>query len=917
MEAIKAAFVMTRGGGKAAEEAEAGKAEQPKPSVAVLSRIPALAVDTAMQLMSSGYLVSFVWQQEGEPRKAERLLWWDESDQGQLQLCWNDKGERKRQQQQWLDVVDVKDAVVGKELPVFAWSRLNAVDAEHCVTLYCSGAEQQLMHIVAEREESKASFVPALRAVLQRLMPAMAASAAAVAPAASPSIPLSPLHPTSPLDLLSTGCVFMSYSRSSPSPSLLSESAAYSAAAVFVFWDNSHAPSKYGSFYTCAPSAGRSFGTGYPPFSEILNGKRTPELLSPAAAAAPSDCCLSLIGKGGAGLHLQAATDVVRNVWIEAIKSLYAHCSKKPAAGAAAGQNAVSALSAVSLHCNDGVLASKLPLLVQGVNVIHHLHAKVGATGAAASMQHQRVFLSFEPTASSKGRLWWQVEDDRLKGGAKSAECCVDLHELQGVKVGSDDIQQRQQQHAVKLEADRCLSLWSASRRLDVEFLTAADRRAFLHALHAVLVTSRDLSTLRDSTLVVRNNAALQIVNSPMGLCELSCASASLPSTLCLSLPWGRMYCPLPAPQLVKFVAVFTPQGLGYVVLPVQEGWGKRVAVEVWMRAAAPMAGQASASAAAAAGGVVKVMAAVLDLTVIPIMPASMSDMVRQCFAGVRYATPLKGMGGHRGRRSTPIADAAAIKEVNSRYQRAASIEAAPVAPATPPTSAVAPAVQAPSLPLLRFGHLLHLWRSSASSPPARQAVLVLLEEASNRLHWHDVTAPKGDASDDSLALEELQRVVKGKSAGGFGDGSSGPAVDDSCCFSLLTRGGRVCFQAISSSAREEWLQELTRWLDFRNKVRPGAAQQQADQQARRCRQAALKRASGSPHYRPPRLRRCHSEASTTSQPASTSRLTARPRLPCASSCATSLRRLGSARSSGARSLRRLRGRRILSVASR
>ena len=288
----------------------------------------------------------------------------------------------------------------------------------------------------------------------------------------------------------------------------------------------------------------------------------------------------------------------------------------------------------------------------------------------------------------------------------------------------------------------------------------------------------------------------------------------------------------------VRFVAVYTAQGLGYVVLPWGEaGWGGRRMVEVWMRAGV------------GGVGVVKVMAMVGELTVIPIMPPSMLDMVRASFAGVRHATPLQGReGGHRGKRSLidvgaggVLTDPALVEELNARYRhevRSSSLDGAPPgrtpSPSLPnphpPSAAFAashPHLTHPtdthvppplSLPLLRLGHLLHLWRGVVPDV-TRQAVLVFLDEHSNRLYWHDATQPRTLVEGDTLRLEGGLRVVKGRVAGSFPEVPY-PGVDDTTCFTLLSPTARLSLQAISGGAREEWLAELGRWVEYRSRMR-------------------------------------------------------------------------------------------------
>ena len=348
-------------------------------------------------------------------RTEERLLWWDESEEdGDVVLCWNERGQRLRVAGQAMSVTAMTEVAVGKERPVFGGAEVEHHCAEHCVSMLCGEAGDQVIHVIAEREDSRASFVSALRTSLVHFQSKLPLATPTPAPS-TPSLPLSPLSATSPQALLSSGSTFVSFTRSSPSPSLLTLAPTFTSAVVFVHWDREQSPSKYGQFWVSPPGK-RERIAAYGAFSEILSGKRSAELQSPAAAAASADCCLSLVGAKGA-LHLQAGSEVQRNVWIEAIKCLYSQFSNK---NKDASSSPHSPFTSPSLSTPDTALAAKLPLLVQGVTCIHHMHAKVGGGVKAASIPPQRIFMSYEPTASTKGRLRWMLDDEHSARGARA-----------------------------------------------------------------------------------------------------------------------------------------------------------------------------------------------------------------------------------------------------------------------------------------------------------------------------------------------------------------------------------------------------------------------------------------------------------------------------------------------------------------
>ena len=800
VEGVRGVFAFNKGG-------EEGKDVQPR--TADVTRIAPLPFDTAVQLLSHGYLVVFLWEEGDEihpiVHAEERLIWWEEDDEGDVWLCWNEKGARTRVDGQCMDVRAMTEVGVGKERSVFAGEDLQHHPPHCCVSMLC-GEGQQIIHVIARREEAQFTFVAALRSFLLHFQ------SKALSPPALPALPLTPMGVTSPQALLSEGSAFISYSRTSPSPSLLTLTPAYTATVVFIHWDMSDSPSKYGQFFL-SPLGQKLRTHPYTQFTEILNGKRSPELLSPAASAAPSECCLSLVGAKGA-LHLQAGSELQRNGWIEAIKCLYSQFSNKNAGG----DVHASPFTSPTLCTTDSVLALKLPLLVQGVVVTSHMVVAKMGVARGVTIPPQRIVLSYDPTASVRGRLHWMNEEERGKGlRGQHPNTWIDLHEISGVKIGNDDWV-RGKGGDERAQDDRGVSVWTEKRRLYLEFATGAEKRGWVHALHAVMCSGRKLNEMECETVVVRTTGVVHVVNTPYGLGEVT-PCTPIPDILHFTLSWGRLYGPA-SPKIVRFIAVYTTQGLGYVVLPLTEpGWGGRRLVEVWMRAGGVGGG----------GGIMKVLAPVADLIVIPVMPPSMSDMIRQWFAGVRYPTPLQGVkGGHRGQKSLvdvggdgTLSGSALFEEVNVRYRdevRRASLDGATPSPhgsraASPPPVPVAQGGEGGvgALPLLRLGHLMHLW-TGVGADVARQSVLIFLDESKNRLYWHDVTAPKSYEEARTLPLDGV-RVVKGSRGGTFPT----PPVDDGTCFMLMVQMSvKLSLQAISGNARDEWIGELTRWLGSR-----------------------------------------------------------------------------------------------------
>ena len=814
VEALRNVFVLSRGGkdgggaAMAEEEEKVAASAQPVSRAANVALLPSVPLDVSIQLLGAGYTVTFVWQTGASAaiQREERLLWWDETEEdGDVQLCWNERLERKRVDRQYMSVHDIDTVWLGKQhnailtAPEFA-----SVPAEQCVSLLCT-RNQQAVHLVAERADSQASFVPSLRQVLLHFQSKVKVNRPA--PATAVTLPLTPLQPLTAAALLTAGSTFLSFHRDGPSPSLLTLAPTYCASSVFVQWERHDGGSKYGQFTVtplprsvAAPASPRPYG----PFHEILAGKRSAEFSADVAAAMPADCCLSLIGKDGA-LHLSAGSEVQRNLWIEAIKAVYAAANKPISDG-----------STALLQTNDTTLATKIPLLVQGVLAIQHLQLPAVAGVKTAAIPPQRVWLAYEPTLTPKGRLTWIREDERGKAG-RSYDGHIDVHDVIGLQAGSADFQNAQQ---FRVESDRCVSLWTAGgKRLDVEFISAVERRAFVSAVHSLLSSKRDLTTLRSDTLCVKQGQAKLIVNSPFGVCELSHTPQllqSLPPLVRLSLPWGTLSAP-PQLPLVKFVAVFSSQGLGFVVLPL-DGWGGRKRVEVWMRGGGGPAGVT----------VVKVLLSVSDVLVIPLMPASMADMVRQLFSGVRHPTPLTGMGGHRGQGTVMAAasmgDSALLEDVNARYSRevqrgSMEFTTPPAAGSSPRTSSIVRSGEvdsiAPALPLLRFGHLITMWSGTRTAATATY-VLLYLDELTNMLYWHGVNAPKLITPACTLPVADIARTVKGKQAEPL-QSSTAFVVPEECCFVLQSiSGGSVALQASSTQAREQWLSELTQWIDYR-----------------------------------------------------------------------------------------------------
>ena len=821
VEAVRTVFVLSRGGkdGSAAVAAhEAKTAVAPALAAAAravdVSLLVSVALDVSIQLLSAGYTVSFVWQAGASAvvQVDERLLWWDETEDGDVQLCWNERLERKRVDGQCMSVHDIDAAWLGKQHnALFASAELASIAAEQCVSLVCSRS-QQSVHLVAERADSQASFVSSLRQVLLHFQTKVKADGPV--PATAITLPLTPVQPLTAVDLLTAGSIFLSVQRDSPSPSLLTLAPSYSASPVSVQWERQAGGSKYGQFTVTSLSASAAAAPAprpYGPFHEILAGKRSVEFSAEVAAAMPADCCLSLVGKDGA-LHLAAGSEVQRNLWIEAIKTVYA-AANKPTADS----------SAALLQTNDTTLAAKIPLLVQGVLVVQHLQPPAVAGVKTAVIPPQRVWLAYEPTVTSKGRLTWVREDERGKAG-RNYDGHIDVDEIIGLQAGSQDFRQTAQ---LRLESERCASLWTASKRLDVEFVSTVERRAFVSAVHSLLLSSRDLTSLHSDTLCVKQGQAKLVINSPFGVAELSHTPQLLqepfPPLIRMSLPWGTLSAP-PQLPLVKFVAVYSNQGLGFVVLPL-DGWGGRKRVEVWMRGTGGPTGVT----------VVKALLSVSDVLVIPVMPASMADMVRQLFSGVRHPTPLAGLGGHRGQGSlmaaASLSDSALLDDLNARYNRevqrgsvepnaavvvaatAAAAASSPLSSLTVPTGEIDTA--APALPLLRFGHLITLWNGTRAAATATY-VLLYLDEPSNALYWHGVNAPKLITPACTLSVADVARAIKGKQSEPL-QCSTAAVVPDECCFVLQSAGGAsVSLQASSNQAREEWLSELAQWVDYR-----------------------------------------------------------------------------------------------------
>ena len=830
VDAVRSVFVLSRGGrdgnGASAAEEEKAASTAPVARAADVSLLPSVPLDVCIQLLSSGYGVSFVWQAGASAaiEREERLLWWDETEDGDVQLCWNERLERKRVEGQYMSVHDIDATWLGKQHnAILAAPELAAVPAEQCVSLVCTRS-QQAIHLVAERADSQASFVTALRQVLLHFQTKVKVEGPVAASAIT--LLLTPLQPLTAAELLTGGSTFLSFQRDSPSPSLLTLAPSYSASPVVVQWERHDGGSKYGQFTVTSLSSSATATAAAPrpygPFHEILAGKRSAEFSADVAAAMPADCCLSLVGKEGA-LHLSAGSEVQRNLWIEAIKAVYAAANKP-----------ISDSSAAVLQTNDTTLATKIPLLVQGVLAIQHLQTPAVAGVKAAVIPPQRIWLAYEPTVSAKGRLSWIREDEKNKAG-RSYDGHIDIHDITGLQAGSGDFQHTQQ---FRVDSERCVSMWTdTGKRLDLEFTSTLERRAFVSAVHSLLLSTRDLTALSADTLCVKQGQAKLIINSPFGVCELTHTpqpQQSLPPLIRLSLPWGVLSAP-PELPLVKFVAVYSGQGLGFVVLPL-DGWGGRKRVEVWMRGSGGSTGVT----------VVKVLLSVSDVLVIPVMPASMADMVRQLFSGVRHPTPVTGMGGHRGQGSVMAAanlsDSALLEELNVRYNRevqrlsvdpnTAGLVNAAAAPANGQRSSVTvPSGEidsaAPALPLLRFGHLITIWSGTRTAATAAY-ILLYLDEPTNTLYWHGVSAPKLITPASSLSITDITRAVKGKQTEPL-QSNTAAVVPDECCFALqLTSGRSVSLQASSQQAREEWLLELAQWIDYRARKDGGVHKRQS-----------------------------------------------------------------------------------------